>query len=385
MALKKLVRLVCTGAAASVLMVPLAQAAKLAVNDEVPLTIVSPGFSYVTEVAGESSALAVATDGYLFCANVGESAPNIVKLAPSHTRWTLPEAYLKEARYSSGQLNVNRTGATSIEHSLSCQARGAQGQVINPYSPFGIAIFTNGYDGLESTQYASMVNWMPVDGFDWSSPDWTEVPTDSCQFDMTPENSPRVEEPALCAAATGIMPGGEFGVRSPKMWTANSGSNFVYLARVDARLGQQEVNVANEGFAANVPMGPNDLPNSIVFEVRDGYDSQYLQTGYTACFLSELPASLTATTCTGNQPFTGTGFVNTYLPLSFLTIPSLSRYLVVIRGKTTDFPPIQTPVAAVAILSDPVVSRSESGDTFVGDNVIFGFSLAGDGFPWMTQ
>jgi hypothetical protein len=385
MSVNKLVRRVCTGAAASVLMIPLAQAAKLAVNDEVPLTITSPGFSYVTEVAGEASYLAVATDGYMFCANVGESAPNIVKLSPSHSRWTLPTAYLKEVRYSGGQLNVNRTSAGSIEHSLSCQVRGAHGQVFNPYSAFGVAIFSNSYEGLEPTQYASMINWKPVDGFDWSTPNWAEVPTDSCQFDMTPQNSPHVAEPALCAAATGIQPGGEFGVRSPKMWTANAGANFIYLARIDARLGEQEINVANEGFESQMPAGPNDLPNSIVFEVRDGYDSQYLQPGYTACFLNELPATLTAATCTGNQPFQDTGVVSTYIPLSFLTIPSLSRYLVVIRTKTADFPPIQTPVAAVAILSDPMVSRTESGDTFAGDNVIFGFSLAGDGFPWMTQ
>ena len=385
MSVKKLVRRVCTGAAASVLMVPLAQAAQLAVNDEAPLTIVSPGFSYITQTAGESSALAVATNGYVFCANIGETESNIVKLAPSHTRWSLPTAYLEVARYSGGQLNVNRTSAGSIEHSLTCQVRGAQGQVFNPYSRFGIAIFNNGYEDLESTQYASMVNWQPADGFDWSAPDWAEVPTDSCQFDMTPENSPHVDEPALCAAATGIMPGGEFGVRSPKMWTASSGANFIYLARIDARLGEQEVNVANEGFASQMPAGLNELPNSIVFEVRDGYDSQYLQADYTACFLSELPEALTSTVCSGNQPFPGTGTLNTYIPLSLLTIPSLSRYLVVIRAKTTDFPPIQTPVAAVAILSDPMVSRNESGDTFAGDNVIFGFSLAGDGFPWMTQ
>jgi hypothetical protein len=263
--------------------------------------------------------------------------------------------------------------------------RGAHGQVFNPYSAFGVAIFSNSYEGLEPTQYASMINWKPVDGFDWSTPNWAEVPTDSCQFDMTPQNSPHVAEPALCAAATGIQPGGEFGVRSPKMWTANAGANFIYLAPIDARLGEQEINVANEGFESQMPAGPNDLPNSIVFEVRDGYDSQYLQPGYTACFLNELPATLTAATCTGNQPFQDTGVVSTYIPLSFLTIPSLSRYLVVIRTKTADFPPIQTPVAAVAILSDPMVSRTESGDTFAGDNVIFGFSLAGDGFPWMTQ
>lgn len=389
MSVNKLVRRVCTGAAASVLMVPLAQAAQLAVNDEAPLTIVSPGFSYVTEVAGQSSALAVATDGYMFCANVGESAPNIVKLAPSHARWSLPTAYLLDARYSGGTLNVNRTSAGSLEHSLSCQARGAHGQIFNPYSSFGVAIFNNGYEDLERTQYASMINWKPADGFDWSAPDWTEVPTDSCQFDMTPENSPHVAEPALCAAAAGITAGGEFGVRAPKMWTWSSGSapgaSYIYLARIDVRLGGQVINVANEGFQVDEEPGIQELPNSVAFEVRDGYDSQYLSDEHTFCLLNTLPASLSASTCNGNNPTPGSGIVSRTLTMDFETVTSLSRYLVVIRTKTADSPPINTPVAAVAVLSDPTVSRHEAGDTFAGDNVIFGFSVNGDGFPWMTQ
>jgi hypothetical protein len=389
MAVNKLVRRVCTGAAASVLMVPLAQAAQLAVNDEVPLTIVSPGFSYVTEVAGQSSALAVATDGYLFCANIGESAPNIVNLMPTHSRWTLPSAYLLDARYTGGKLNVNRTLSGSIEHSLTCQVRGAQGQVFNPYSPFGMAIFSNGYESLEPTQYASMINWKPVDGFDWAAPDWTEVPTDACQFEMTPENSPHVAEPALCAAATGITAGGEFGVRAPKMWTWSSGaapgSSYVYLARIDVRLGGQVINVANEGFEVNEEAGIQELPNAVEFAVRDGYDSQYLSAGYTYCLLNTLPASLSASTCNGNNPTQDSGIVSRTLTMDFETVTSLSRYLVVIRTKTADSPPINTPVSAVAVLSDPRVSRDEAGDTFAGDNVIFGFSVNGDGFPWMTQ
>ena len=180
-------------------------------------------------------------------------------------------------------------------------------------------------------------------------------------------------------------PGGEFGTRSPKMWTASSGTNFIYVARIDVRLGEQEVNAANEGFQASEAPGIQGLPNAVTFEVRDGFDSQYLSPQRTFCLLSSLPASLSATTCNGNNPESGEGVVSRQLTMDFLTVTSLSRYLVVIRSKTTDLPPISTPVAAVSVLSDPTVARNESGDTFVGDNVIFGFSLQGDGFPWMTQ
>ena len=386
MSVKKLVRRMSIGAVASVLILPLAHAAELVVNDEAPLNIVSPGFSYITSAPGQASALSVVTDGYLFCANVGPSTPNVVNLAPGHPRWKLPEAYLMTTTYSGGALYVNRPiGGASVEHALACHARGAQGEVFNPFSRFGGDIFRNGYEDKEPTQYWSMVNWQPVDGFDWSAPDWAEVPTDSCQFDMTPQDSPAVDETTLCAAATGVVPGGEFGTRSPKMWTASSGSSFIYVARIDARLGAQAVNVANEGFLAAVPTGIEELPDSVNFEIRDGYDSEYLSSSYTRCFLNSLPATLTATTCNGSQPTTGIGVVDTYIPLSFQTLTAVSRYLVVIRTKTASLPSIQTPVAAVAVMSDPVVARSEQGDSFVGDNVIFGFSLSGDGFPWMTQ
>lgn len=381
MSVNKLVRRVCTGAAASVLMVPLAQAAQLAVNDEAPLTIVSPGFSYITETPGLASALSVTTDGYLFCANVGTSAANIVKLAPGHARWTLPDAYLETTKYSGGSLQINRTTGGSIEHTLACHARGAQGEVFNPFSRFGAGIYSNGYEGKEPTQYSSMVNWQPVDGFDWSVPDWAEVPTDSCQFDMTPEDSPAVVESSLCAAATGVEQGGEFGTRAPKMWTWSNGTDFVYVARIDLRVGAQQFGGANEGFLTSEP-ALGGL-SSVDFEIRDGYDSEFLDDPYTFCLLSSMPASLSAATCNGNSPESDVGFVSRKLNLDPQTITSLSRYLVVIRTHTANYPSTHSPVAAVAVLSDPIVSRDEAGDTFAGDNVIFGFY--GLGFPWMTQ
>ncbi len=388
MALNKLVRRACMGAAASFLLVPLAQAAKLAVNDEAPLTIVSPGFDY-NILTGPVGKLSVATDGYLFCANVILETQDVssVTMAPSHARWTLPEVVIKSISYSGGQLRVNRSPTSVEESTLVCLARGPQGQIATPYSPFANGVFRNGYEGLEAVQYASLVNWQPVDGFDWAQPDWSEVPTDSCNFDMTPENSPEAEETALCAAATGIRPGeSEFGTRSPTMWTATHGANFIYVARIDARLGAQAPNGSNAAFEAPLaPNGVDGIPSSINFKIRDGFDSQYLTSTGSYCFLDALPATLTSSVCTGAAVGDSINGVFDYtISLSVLTAPALSRYVAVIRSTTTDFPPIHTPIAAMAIMSEPTTARAEHGDSFVGDNVIFGFPGNG-GFPWMTQ
>ena len=393
MVLNKLVRRACIGAAASVLMVPLAQAAKLAVNDEVPLTIVSPGFSYITAQPGVASKLSVATEGYLFCANVGPGSPNIVTLAPGHSRWTMPEAFLSSTSYSGGELRVNRTAGGSLEHSLMCHARGSFGEVIKPYSSFGGYVFRDSYEPKESVQYSNMVNWRPTDGFNWSQPDWTLVPTDSCNFAMTASQSPAVDETTLCSAATGVRPdGSEFGTRARTMWTTTSGTNFIYLARIDARLGPQSA-PPNSQFSAGLPQQVQDLPNTVDVEIRDAFDSDYLTASGSYCFLSELPATLNATVCNGASAggslplaVAPTGFLSqkVSLSLAFPEAPAVSLYVVVIRSTTNNFPPIHTPVAAVSVMSAPDVVRHENGDAFVGDKVIFGFPGNG-GFPWMTQ
>lgn len=385
MSVKKLVRRVCTGAAASVLMIPLAQAAKVAVNDEIPLTIVSPGFLYTTTADSQAGNLSVTTDGYLFCANVilEEQDVSAVTMTPGHSRWTLPSAVVKTVAYSGGVLNVNREDSGT----LVCHARGPLGQIATPFSRYGNGMFANGFDSLEAAQYWSLVNWMPVDGFDWNAPDWTAVPTDSCQFDMTPSNSPAVEENALCAAAAGVRPGlTAFGRRAPTMWTATHGANFIYLARIDARLGAPVVDGANSQFESPLSTnGVNDVPSSITFKVRDGFDSQYLSPTGTYCFLNSLPTTLDSSVCNGS-PASGSvdGTFDYLIALSVLTAPALSRYVAVIRSTTTDFPPIHTPIAAISIMSEPTTARDEQGDAFVGDNVIFGFPGNG-GFPWMTQ
>lgn len=389
MSVKKLVRRVCAGAAASVLMVPLAQAAQLAVNDEVPLTIVSPGFFYTTTQSSQAGNVSVTTDGYLLCANVilEEQDVSAVTMTPGHARWTLPSAVVKSVGYSGGVLEINRSGSGSEPSTLVCHVRGPQGQITTPYSRYGNGMFGNGFDSLEADQYASLVNWTPVEGFDWNQPDWSEVPTDSCNFDMTPEDSPAVEENALCAAAAGVRPGETaFGNRAPTMWTATHGTNFIYLARIDARLGAQGVDGSNSQFESPLSTsGVNDVPSSITFKVRDGFDSQYLAPTGTYCFLNTLPATLTSSVCNGAAASGPVDGVFDYpIALSVLTAPTLSRYVAVIRSTTTNFPPIHTPIAALSIMSEPTTAREEQGDAFIGDNVIFGFPNNG-GFPWMTQ
>jgi hypothetical protein len=204
---------------------------------------------------------------------------------------------------------------------------------------------------------------------------------------MTSADSPHVDETTLCAAATGVRPGGgEFGTRAPTMWTTTAGSNFIYLARIDARLGPQEVPPNSQFNGLMAPEQIEELPSNVDTQIRDGYDSQYLSAAGTYCFLSELPATLNASVCNGatySGSLNGVLDEEVSLSLSFPAAPATSFYVAVVRATTTDFPSIHTPIAGIAVMSDYLVVREEQGDAFVGDNVIFGFPGNG-GFQWMT-
>jgi len=397
MSSKKLVVRLCIGACATAFVFPVARAAEFLVNDEAPLNIVVPGVNYVAGIPADTSTLGVTTDGFAFCANVGsQTSGAIITLAPSPPRWTLPDAYLKKFNFTGAKLLVNRPASgPSIEHTLSCQVRLADGLIASPFSRWAPYIFVDGFDrGIEATQYASMVNWQPVAGFDWASPDWSEVPVDSCSFTMAPDDLPAVEELSLCAAAAGIVPNGtdSFGQRSRTMWTHRSGSSvgstYAYLARIDLRLGQQSGLGPNSGFDVLTPDSVQQVPESVDFEIRDGYDSDYLSDSYTYCFRTSLPAApLNASACSGQPSWSGTGVVEARVPLSIVTgTTEWSRYLVVVRTTESTLIPGATPVAAVAVLSDPMVIRDDvtPGDMFSGDNVIFGFAFEDGVFPWMT-
>ena len=384
-----------TGVAAA-LMVQVAQAATVRVNDEMPMNLQLPGFTYVTSGDGLSSELRVNTDGFLFCANVllgtdPESVTNVT-LAPSHTRWTLPSVtdVRPPTAYSGGELLVNRSrSGQSIESSMVCHARGPQGQVNTPFSPYGNGIFQSGLESTAATQYANMVNWLPGANFSWAAPDWTQVPTDACSFDVTGGDQPAVAENTMCAAATGVRREGlqTYGRRAPTLWTKTTGSSFIYLARVDVRLGPQG-DAPNVNFSLpDATRNLEDVPNSVDMQVRDGFDSNYLSSTGSWCFLTSLPADLGTSVCSGALV---SGSLNGTLPADqahvvlslFPSSPAASFYVAVVRQITSDLPPISTPVAAVAVMADPGTMRHESGDGFTGDNVVFGFPQDG-GFPRM--
>lgn len=396
---KKIVGCVLAGAVVSVSLVPVAQAtANLAINDEAQLGIQTPlGFTYVS--TGASSTLNVQTDGYAFCANVYPDTPPTASAAiftPTRTRWTLPSVVdVQSITYADGILRVNKplTGL-SIESTLVCQTRGAQGDISRPFSAYGEWLFRDGMEQQLSaaTQYANMTNWIPPAGFSWAqSGAWDQVPADPCNFDMGSTDTPLVAENSLCAAATGVRPAATaaYGVRAPTMWTQASGSSFIYLARIDARLGSQAT-APNSSFRVVGPktMQTQGTSNSVTTEVRDGFDSDYLSSGGTFCLLSVLPTSLTSTVCDGavvSGPVHGT--LQTSFPLSlFPSAPIASFYVAVVRTINPNSPPtINTPVAAMAVLGDPGTVRHDAGDEFTGDNVVFGFPDSSGAFSWANN
>lgn len=379
------------GVAACILVDSPAQAARILVNEGIPLTLQQspPGFSYVAAQGGQSATVRATTEGFLLCANVnGPLDQNIISFAPGHVRWSMASVLMNSFEYSNGDVRINRTASGySPLTSLVCQARGAQGEINMPYSAYADRIFGNGFAPFAAVQYANMVNWIPDGNFDWSQPDWSRVPTDACTFDGTASDLPRVDETSLCAAATGVRPAtGGNGTRSPTMWTQISGSSFIYLARLDVRLGPQS-GQPNSHFGNIAPLSGNEgLPISVSNEIRDGFDSTYLSANGTYCYLAQLPSALTTNVCSGAL-YSGSvnGTLDTHLVLS-LVPPSTeaSYYLAVVRTIQGTPPAAFQPVSAIAVMTDPGTSREDQGDSFLGDDVIFGFP-GSDGFSWMNQ
>ncbi len=353
----------------------------LTINEEAPLSVlpsvkVPAGMSFATTTLG--TRLSVNTDGFLFCANVYYSSSPIpqtaVTLTPGHTTWTLPSAFdLQSIAYSSGGLSVNRAlNGASLQTSLSCRSRGPNGEITSPFSAFG--------------------------DVDWYTPaDWAQVPTDSCTFDGNP-NNPKTVEGSLCTAASGVRPSasgslnnGAYGDRAPTMWTwagPVSGANFVYLARVDTRFGQQTGGPNTHFPSASGPQ-TQALGSSVDVAIRDGYDSAMFQDSGQYCFLRSLPTTgFNAGVCADPAAyFVGTLNGNLSETISVDSFaPAKSFYVAVIRQfKVT--PPSMTsplPVAAIAVLADPAVVREERGDGFTGDDVVFGFMPNSPGFSWMV-
>lgn len=394
--IEKFVGCVLAGAVVSVSIAPNAQAsASLAINDETPLSVqTTPGFSYIT--SGASSVLSVTTDGYLFCANVYPDDPGNppptwpVTIAPGHNRWTLPTASdVQSIAYAGSLLRVNKpANGLSPESTLVCHARGAQGDVSDAFSAYGDWVFRASMEAELSmnVQYGNMINWRPPAGFDWAQPGaWSLVPTDPCNFDRSAADSPMAPEATLCTTATGVRPGGDFGTRAPTMWTQTNGGRFIYVARIDGRLGAQ-ASAPNSNFAAPLQQTAGSS-NAINTTVRDGFDSAYLSGSGTYCLLRSLPVDpLTPAVCDGalvSGPLNGALQEHFYLSL-FPNAPTASFYVAVVRSyNPNNPPPASTPIAAIAVMADPGTVRNDQGDEFVGDDVVFGFLNLSDGFPWM--
>ncbi|MFM2287111.1 MAG: hypothetical protein RL684_254 [Pseudomonadota bacterium] len=389
---KKFAGCVFAGAAASIPMIAAAQTSPtLMVNDEAPLAVST--FSYAATDSNVSD-LRVTSDGFLLCANVGPAIPtSSKKLTPSRPRWTLPSVVdVQSMGYSGGMLRVNKPVDTlSVESTLACTVRTSEGTA-NPNGPYGDVIFQDAFVPTRDRLYAGMVNWRPDVAFNGWSPNGDSVlpgvPTDPCTLDLNVD-TPLVSEASVCAAATGVRPatGETWGQRAATMWTAMAGGKFVYLARIDARIGPQS-GPPN----GNFPQAPTGFSaptaGSVDIAIRDAFDSNYLGATASYCFLRALPASgsLTANVCSDAAViFTSNanGTIQERIGLDAAQFKATSRYIAVVRDVITGSPPsVNAPVAAVAVFASPDVVRHETGNAFTGDDVVFGFP-SNIVFDWM--
>jgi hypothetical protein len=378
---------ISAGIAASVFFASTSFAASLVINRESPLEIAgNPGFTYL--VNGTSGSLSVATEGFLFCSNVGTASPQAVTVNPQHGSWRLPIAQdVLSVGYNAGQLSVNK----SQQSTLVCHSVGAQGETASGLTD---GIFRNAYESKAREQFSNLINWIPSQGFDWNNPNWSVVPTDPC--------SPSVDQPAAvdenltCAAVSGQRSAGAGAtMRAPTLWTGTDGSNFFYVARVDGRYGPATGAVG----AASLPVFGDEAPagtNSALLRLADAYDSGvvgvgggYLGDTGTWCVLNQFPTTLTSSMCNGavssgalDGPL-GDGFPGLVVGVPPFGAQQFSFYIAFMRPIIGPPPAVNEPAVAVSIMVEPSVV-AEGGDAFKGDDVVFGFLPASTGFPWMT-
>lgn len=379
------------GLAASAFFTPaFCTAATLIINNESPVDVsIPPGFTYTVAVPGFDGSLAVATDGFLLCANIADGVPQTpMKVMPQHGDWRLPVAQdVTGVVYNGGVLQVNH-----VQSSLVCHSVGAQGETNTPLTE---GVFRNAFDTKAFEQYSNLINWHAPQGFDWNNPDWALVPADPCSPSI---NQPaQVDEDVVCAAASGTRPAAAGATaRAATMWTGTDGLNFFYVTRVDARYGAQSEADGNTPqlpviTSGEQPQGANTAKLSIV----DAYDrgvvgvgGGYLGDTGQWCLLMDLPTALDGNLCVGaSQSGALNGPLNiSQLPLVVglppLYLSRVSFYVAFVRPIIGSPPTIDEPAAAVSILLEPSVTL-EGGDKFKGDDVVFGFLPASQGFPWM--
>ncbi len=380
MSVKLFAGYVLVGAAASVSFAQIAhaQSAGLVINNasqavQTPV-LASSGITY-QQSSGQLSALTVFTDGFLFCANVPAPLMQQVKFTPAHEDQTLPTTHpwvfpsafdVQSVAYSGGTLKLNRGAAGALLTTLTCNGTDAQGAV-----PSGMTdgVFENEFETPAATNYSHQVNWAPPAGFDWNTPDWTQVPEDGCDT-----ASPRAAEDVACAAVTGYSPAtttptARSAGRASLMWTAfdTSGLKFTYLFRFDAR--------------AVPPLTSATVKLSDAFEggssgAVDGFLSP---NGGQYCLLTQPPATLDSSACTGNNPVALNGPLSNTIVLGPASGVDRTTYVAVTRLVVGGHQSLVTPVVAVSVAVDPAIV-AEGGDKFSGDDVVFGFMPTSPGF-----
>lgn len=395
-------------AAATAALVPPAHAADVLATHLAPMQIQVPtGMSYV--VAGDKAVLDVMTGGYLLCANAaldneeGERTNLVFK--PHRKGWTMPTAHdVRAMSYNAGVLRVNRTAQGSSPGStMVCHQRAADGRLLQgPFSPWADPIFTHSFDlhpGLQAINWR--VPWESGPSMARIEENNTipEAPTDACNFDPQEVISypwsghyPQLAEPTLCAAATGVRPGNSdqpYGIRATTMWTkvekntAGRDEHFVYVARIDARFGENGT-PPNGAFPAQGQQVTQDAPGYLDIRIQDAFNHEALDaSGGKWCFHDELPDELDATLC-DEVPVKGNldGPLKTRIALD--NGEARSRYLVLIRPflPAPTVPQQGQPLAAVAVFAPPLVSSEFQGNQFIGDDVIFGFYGPNEVFSW---
>jgi hypothetical protein len=394
---------VFAGAVASVFSVPTAHAAaRVLVNNETPLLVQTPTLTpagFVYQRNGTGSTVSVNTDGFLFCSNPGGSSNPSVTLAPLHEdqsflgqpahAWNLPTASdVLNIAYVGDQLSINRPASPS----LSCHSVGANGEVARWISD---GIFDDGYDTATEENYGHLINWAPPAGFSWFSPDGGTSPPDLSSAPApcaTASPAPvRAVESVACVAATGVN---SASVRAGTMLTAvdTDGKHFTYLFRIDVLSGSSETGnsfVAPLHFQAPPSMSSASTADSggtIYASLRDAYDAAYLGAAGTYCTVpitSNLTSTLSSGTCAANGAQVFNVATSGFLDLAPTVVPDgAASYVVVTRPVVGTHSNVDTPVVSASIMVDPATA-AEGGDTFLGDDVVFGFTQTSQGFPWM--
>lgn len=388
---------VVAGTVASVAGVQAVSAANLLVNNEAqalqtPSSSPAGGISYVT--TGSSSKIKAYTDGFLFCANASNTTTSPANLEPAHEDQSFSPAHawkfltvtdVASAGYNSGTFNVNRSGSTIHQTSLTCHGVGAEGDIITSASD---GIFDTGSESVTETNYSHLVNWAPTSAFNWVAGDWSQVPANPC---IASVNQPaHIVEDTACAAVTGVGPAQAGAVRAATLWTAADSINFTYVFRVDVRFGAQLPNAIEQLKVPTLSATTPDTSFGATFKFIDAYDSAYLSGAGTFCYLASLPTTLNSAVCAGaaityqlNGPLTEDAISVNPPPVGS---GSTSFYVAVNRliGQGSH-PNLATPVVGVSLLLDPALA-AEGGDKFIGDDVAFGFipsQTGSPGFPWM--